>query len=346
MPSLTPLIFILLATVAFTQAPPRPIIGIVSLPAGYDQFPSDSWSYFPASYVKYLESGGAQVVPIQYDLPEDKILFLLERLNGVLFTGGDSPILYPNNTLTRVGQTLSLVVNYVVQQNTNGNYYPIWGTCLGFQAIGILLQKDGSILTPDCNGCQKVNKNNEFNIYYQSRLFKNIDRDLKTAMTTANISLFAHTSMFHADTFQKAYPIKEILTPVTFSYDNSGVKYVSSYESPNLPIYGSQFHQEKHTFEWKSGYYINHNASAVRLQQHLSNFFVNETRSNNNTFPEYQEYLIDNYNVTVIINSTFSSIYAFPIKYPINQTVPVVEHKDHVVKTNEIKEAFRAFRAF
>jgi len=338
MPSLAPLIFILLATVAFTQAPPRPIIGIVTLPSNYAQFPNHDWSYFPASYVKFIEAGGAQVVPIQYDLPEDKIIHLLDRLNGVLFTGGDSYIAYPNNTLSRYGQSLNVIVNYVVQQNTNGNYYPIWGTCLGFEAIGILLQKNISILTADCNGCQKVNKNNEFNIYYQSRLFKGLDQDLKTAMTTANISLFAHSSMFHADTFQKAYPIKEILTPVTFSYDDSGVKYVSSFESPTLPIYGTQFHQEKHTFEWKATYYINHNASAVRLQQHLSNFFVNEARSNNNTFPEYQDYLIDNYNVTVLSTSVFSSIYAFPIKYPFNQNVKG--------QNNEIKEAFRKFRGF
>jgi len=344
MPSLTPLILVLLATCALTQTPPRPIIGIVTIPTSdtYTDYPPDSWSYFPASYVKFIESGGAQVVPIQYDLPEDKIIFLLQRLNGVLFTGGDAAMAYPNGTLTRIGQALNTVVNYVVQQNTDGKFYPLWGTCMGFEAIGGLLQRNFSILTPDCNGCQKVNKNNEFNLYYQSRLFKGLDQDLVKAMQTGNISLFAHTSMFHADTFQKAYPLKEILTPVTFSYDNSGVKYVSSYESPRMPIYGTQFHQEKHTFEWKSGYYINHNASAVRLQQHLSNFFVNETRSNTNTFPEFQSYLIENHNLTIILNSTFSSIYVFPLT---NQ-LPLEKAHEKVHSHAGIKEVVRGLRSF
>lgn len=42
----------------------RPVIGILSMPSTYDEYPSSKYSYFGASYVKYLESAGSIVVPV------------------------------------------------------------------------------------------------------------------------------------------------------------------------------------------------------------------------------------------------------------------------------------------
>jgi hypothetical protein len=39
--------------------------------------------------VQYLESAGAQVIPLLYDYDENEMDFLLRRVNGVLFPGGD-----------------------------------------------------------------------------------------------------------------------------------------------------------------------------------------------------------------------------------------------------------------
>ena len=39
-------------------------------------------SYFPASYVKWLESGGARVVAIPYDAPLATTAALLKQING------------------------------------------------------------------------------------------------------------------------------------------------------------------------------------------------------------------------------------------------------------------------
>lgn len=51
-------------------------------------YPSGGNSYFPASYVKWLESGGARVVPIPYDSAPADLSALLKQINGALFTGG------------------------------------------------------------------------------------------------------------------------------------------------------------------------------------------------------------------------------------------------------------------
>jgi len=88
------IVFILLisssfAALTFESASPsplndRPIIGVLTQP-----FKGDAKKhYIVASYVKYLESAGARVVPIFYDEERAKLVTLVSKLNGLLFTGG------------------------------------------------------------------------------------------------------------------------------------------------------------------------------------------------------------------------------------------------------------------
>jgi len=323
------------ANIAQSYPTTGPVIGIVTNPAdGFDQYPEDKFSYFYASYVKYLEQGGAQVVPIYYDLPHDKIGSLLDKLNGVLFTGGSNEFEDKPGKLSEFGATLDYIVNYVIQQNQKGKYYPLWGTCMGFQAIAGLIAKDFSILTGDCEGCHGVNKNNYWSNEYKSKLYSGLSEDLKQKMTNANLSVFYHQYMYHYDTFENTYPLNITLTPVTHSYDTRGVKYVSSYESPSMPIYGTQFHPEKNAFEWRASYAMNRGYDAILLQQYYANFFVNEARKNTNTFPDKDHYIIENYTPVVLPNHTVTSIYFFP-SLKIKEAAPLNE------KVKELHGQFR-----
>ena len=323
------LLFLALFLVCYqVQADTLPIIGILSIPSEIPGYPADSWSYSPSSYAKNFESGGAQVVPLQYDMPRHQLESLLDRLNGVVFHGGDADMIDAHGNLTPLGETMDFVVKYVIEQNKNGNYYPIWGTCMGFQGFACLIQGNWSILTQDCVGCSGVNHNNYFDESYQSKLYAGLPQDLRDAMPTNNISVFSHFWDFHWDTFLNSAPLNQILKPVTYAFDNKGLKYVSSYESPSWPIYATQFHQEKSTYEWNSGYEINHGPQAVKLQQYLADFFVNEARKNTNTFPGVQGYLIDNYQVKIVLSVPFSSVYLFP-------AASAVSHKKHLFLRSE-----------
>jgi len=310
---LYPLLITFFAVLASSQQYNSPIIGIVSIPSDYPQYPEASWSYLVGSYVKYLQQAGAQVVPVPWDLPQDEMTFLLDRLNGVLFTGGsadfDDPV---TGELTPFGISLNNIVQYVIKQNKNGKYYPLWGTCMGFQAIAGFIAQNLTYLTKDCEGCHGVNKNNFWNTNYQSRLYSQLDKDLYRKMETANLSVFVHRYMYHAEIFENTYPLNETLKVTTFGYDTAGKKYVSSFESPSMPIYGTQYHPEKNAFEWRSAYPINHGYDAIRLQQYLANFFVNETRKNTNVFTEQETYLIDNYHPVTLKNDTYTSLYFLP----------------------------------
>ena len=60
----------------------RPVVGVLTLPNYFPQW-ADKRSYFPASYVKWLESGGTRVVPIPYTMNSSDVETLFESLNGV-----------------------------------------------------------------------------------------------------------------------------------------------------------------------------------------------------------------------------------------------------------------------
>ena len=80
-----------------------------------------------ASYVRFLEKEGARVVPIFANEPDEETKDKLSYLNGVLMPGGSGDYLAKGK----------FVFDWITKQNDIGNFYPIWGTCLGFENLAI-----------------------------------------------------------------------------------------------------------------------------------------------------------------------------------------------------------------
>ena len=70
-----------------------PVIGILTTPCGENDNEKyhacqmndgvEGYSFFPSSYVKWVESGGAKVIPIHAEISESNLYQLLPQLNGV-----------------------------------------------------------------------------------------------------------------------------------------------------------------------------------------------------------------------------------------------------------------------
>jgi gamma-glutamyl hydrolase len=83
--------------------------------------------YIAASYIKWIESGGGRSVYIPYDTTNDTLLDnIYHQINGLLLPGGN------NSTLP---YSVSYLLRKVLTSQTNGIYFPVWGTCLGFEMI-------------------------------------------------------------------------------------------------------------------------------------------------------------------------------------------------------------------
>ena len=62
-------------------------IGIMTAPWLTNVKDSLITSYMASSYVQWLESSGALIVPIEFDLPKPKMLGFLRQLNGIVLIG-------------------------------------------------------------------------------------------------------------------------------------------------------------------------------------------------------------------------------------------------------------------
>lgn len=106
----------------------RPIIGIITHPETEASSAYPHRQYIAASYVKWIESSGGRVVPIPHniDLAEGKKL--LRQLNGLMLVGG--AFIYNDH--------VGALIDEAVQMNREGIYFPIHGTCLGFEYVFFL----------------------------------------------------------------------------------------------------------------------------------------------------------------------------------------------------------------
>jgi gamma-glutamyl hydrolase len=91
-----------------------PVIGVMTQPIS-----GDTSTYIAASYIKWIEAGGARSIPIPYDAPSEMVEDLFSQVNGVLFTGGGSDL----------SQSAVDVWRLANQANQNDeDFFPIWGT--------------------------------------------------------------------------------------------------------------------------------------------------------------------------------------------------------------------------
>lgn len=89
------LVVFLLVLWVLSLPPQVPVIGIYT-----QDHDSQTETYIAASYVKFLEMAGAQVVPIFYKSTEAELKNQLSQINGVLFPGGGMA-LNIKNTFTK-----------------------------------------------------------------------------------------------------------------------------------------------------------------------------------------------------------------------------------------------------
>ena len=111
----------------------RPIIGVLTQPLGDNQKSDPLYagktSYIMASYINILESAGARTVPLIYDGDLEEQLAKIDSLNGVFFCGGGA-----GGDYDVFGKT---VYEYAKAKNDQGQYLPVWGTCLGFENLAM-----------------------------------------------------------------------------------------------------------------------------------------------------------------------------------------------------------------
>ncbi|KAM9096549.1 gamma-glutamyl hydrolase isoform X1 [Sarcophilus harrisii] len=285
----------------------RPIIGILAQANHMKNLKHHGKYYIAASYIKYLESAGARIVPIRLTQSDEEYDNLFHSINGILFPGGAV-----NLQTSKYSHVAQLFYEKALKANKEGDYFPIWGTCLGFEELTVLTS--GELLLTLTNTSGIALPLNFTKAVADSRLFQNISKDLLEALATEPLTSNFHKWSLSLKNFTMNKKLNEFYKVLsTNTYD--GIEFISTMEAYNYPIYAVQWHPEKSAFEWKNLTGIVHSPPAIRSSFHMAYFFVNEARKSHHHFAseaEEAKALIYNYTPVFTGNtSLFQQCYFF-----------------------------------
>eukprot|EP01088_Endostelium_zonatum_P003511 TRINITY_DN14721_c0_g1_i1.p1 TRINITY_DN14721_c0_g1~~TRINITY_DN14721_c0_g1_i1.p1 ORF type:complete len:340 (-),score=64.15 TRINITY_DN14721_c0_g1_i1:3-1022(-) len=311
----------------------RPVIGIITQPSTSDV--THGPQYFPASYVKWIESGGARVVPILYGYSDAELHKLFNSINGLMLPGGGGYFSFSSPFWIQLKKVWSMVLD----ANSRGDYFPVWGTCFGFQLLHLLASEDENLLLP-FNSENYTVPLNFTNLANSSRLFGTSSSWIsgKALITNEIYSILEHEPVTMNNHHYGVSPAEyssnsrlgKFFNLLSTNVDRNGKTFVSSSEcklhfsggnpreSYSYPIYATQWHPEKPQFEWDAYEVTDHSTDSITANSYTARFFVREARRSNHHFANQNElihkYLIYNYNASYsgLHDPEFEQSYYFP----------------------------------
>lgn len=255
----------------------RPIIGILTQPYQSDSSP---YSYIAASYVKYLESAGARVVPIFHNSTKAQLQSLFNQINGILFPGGGSDL-----NGTTVYQAGEFLYKLALDANNRGIHFPIMGHCMGFELLAMISSRDMDILERE--EADDISMPLNFTAAArQSRMFADAPQWLMDIFATKPVTMNFHHWGVGVKRWYQNQNLADFYDVLSVNDDIHGSTFISTVEAKKYPIYGLQWHPEKNGFEWNAASHINHSPEAIHAMQYMADFTVGEARKNFQKFAD------------------------------------------------------------
>eukprot|EP00826_Nyctotherus_ovalis_P059629 TRINITY_DN8309_c0_g3_i4.p1 TRINITY_DN8309_c0_g3~~TRINITY_DN8309_c0_g3_i4.p1 ORF type:complete len:312 (+),score=90.04 TRINITY_DN8309_c0_g3_i4:194-1129(+) len=253
-----------------------PVIGILTQPLAKEEK-----EFISAQYPIYLGGSGAKIVPVSYKLPREQLLILMEKLNGLFITGGTADFaIYDDKKdewiVTPFGKAAQEIVSIAKQINDDGRYFPIWGTCMGFQLLAFAVSGDLEVPRKGCN-CKDYNAKLIFTREgKKSSMFSAFTREEVEEFTKRGMTYNYHEFFVDITDFARHRTLRDFFRIISYSMDKDGKRmFISAMEGKKYPFYGTQFHPELNQYSMGKRLPGPEN---VKLAQRFGNFFVNETR--------------------------------------------------------------------
>lgn len=190
---------------------------------------SNYTSYMMAAYVQYIQAQGARVIPITYSDSHEVVLDKLSKVNGVLFPGGDGDYYDLGN----------FVFNEIKKMNDNGDFFPGWGTCLGYEfMIAYSTSKGNSTwgIFDLHNESLKV----KFTVDpMRSRMWRPFGPTGAEEFELKNLTYNSHRYGISPDTFKSDPQLASFWNVTSVSMMPNGTEFVASMEAKEYPIFGT-----------------------------------------------------------------------------------------------------------
>ncbi|KAL9906131.1 lethal (3) 72Dr [Glossina fuscipes fuscipes] len=285
-----------------------PLIGILCMDIAQElqrKYGDDIHSYISAAYVKYLESMGARVVPIWINQKRRYYEGIMKKVNGILLPGGavfldDSKC--TKNLRNDCVQSSKFIYEIAEEMNKDGKYFPLWGTCLGYQLMLLhSIKGNSNDIRIECKKMEcslPINLENSY-VLQNSKLLKDCNDELVTAMSQLPFGYHNHryciTKQILGD-----FNIADQWTVLATNKDSEGLEFISVIEHKKYPFFGMQIHPEQIYYEYDD--YDDersrcHSFRCLEITQYFAKFFVQCCHQNKNfcTKAEALSYLIYNF---------------------------------------------------
>ncbi|KAF7694887.1 gamma-glutamyl hydrolase [Silurus meridionalis] len=285
----------------------RPVIGILTQEVSDPNLQPYGGTYIPSSYVNYVESGGARVIPIRLNQTREEHEKIFRSINGILFIGGAVDL-----ETSDFARTAGLYFRLAIKANDEGEPFPIWGTCLGFQLLTVQVAGQNLLSkTMAYNISMPLNLTSEAQ---SSRMFAGFPPEMLKALSEEPLTGNFHHYGVTEQVFVGNKRLNSFFNVLSTNKAENGAVFVSTMEGKKYPFYGVQWHPEVNRFQWSPQYSFPHSKNAVRLSSLLAEFFVNEGRRSSHHFSQQEESraLIYNYNPVYTANvSGYEQVYFF-----------------------------------
>ena len=251
-----------LACSAFTND--RPIIGVLTQDCPFRK----GAQYIAAGYVKWVEGGGARVVPLKYDM--EGLEETLKYINGVLLPGGGASF------EGKYWDALVRIFEDSVKSYEEGNSFPLWGTCLGFEELICVGARNASILDGGYDSEDLALPLKLESRAGMSRYFTDMTETMMKEMELMNVTYNNHEMGITPKTFSTHSALGKLFDVLSTNTDRKGKPFISMIEGHVYPMWGTQWDPEKVSFEWDNELAIPHSSSAIRINMYPATFFVDQ----------------------------------------------------------------------
>lgn len=207
-------------------------VGILTIP--HSKKIKYGTSHVMKAYVDWFMDRGVHVLLIPYDTTEHEKY--MSMVHGLLIPGGETGFLLKNKAF------LHSIKRFVELSLQPGVYFPIWGTCLGFE---MLLTVIGDVMTfkryvaDDLYPIQLTPDGKD------SRLFHSFSPQYLHFLEHAKSTLQHHNYGISVKDFMNNPHLTRFYRILATSIDQDGKEYIAAMEGKYYPIYGVSWHPER-----------------------------------------------------------------------------------------------------
>jgi gamma-glutamyl hydrolase len=227
-------------------------VGIITIP--HSKKTKYGTSHIMKPYIDWFEDRGVRVIPIPYDTTEHELYF--SQVNGLFIPGGETTYIIKNKKFVesvRIFFELSL---------RRDEYFPIWGTCFGFELLMFLIGNFTKLKEYPAQGFYPLQITS---IGYKSRLFSSFPPRYLDYLQNNKSCNNNHKYGISPSDFLDNNHLRQFYSILATSVDDKGKEYVAAIEAKGYPIYGVQWHPER---QRTTGAFIDFFISELRRNKH------------------------------------------------------------------------------